>query len=377
MPRHHVTVECSVDVTPRMLQAGAMLDMQPNGMERKEWDIEEDLASRPWKIGLIVGPSGDGKTTIARKLFNEIHQGFEWQRNRSIVDEFPRSMSVTDVVSLLNNMGLSSPPVWMRPHCVLSNGERFRCDMARLMAETPKDGPPIVVDEFTSLVDRQVAQVASHTIQKFIRRSERQFVAITCHYDIADWLQPDWTLVPSEGKIVWRSLQRRPEIQLDIYRITTSAWRMFEKHHYMNATINRAARCYGAFVGERMVGFFSALYFPHPHSKIIWHAHRIVVLPDWQGLGIGAIGTNWLGNTFNKEGKRFIIVTNHPGLIASHSKSNRWKFIGKAKGGDFQKKKGGKGGVDSLRKQRIEKSAFRYPSSFEYIPEISNCMSMR
>jgi ABC-type ATPase with predicted acetyltransferase domain len=35
------------------------------------------------------------------------------------------------------------------------------------------------VDEFTSVVDRQVAKVASHTVQKAVRRQSRQLVAVT------------------------------------------------------------------------------------------------------------------------------------------------------------------------------------------------------
>ena len=57
-----------------------------------------------------------------------------------------------------------------------------------------EDNDIFVFDEFTSVVDRNVAQVSSLAIQKAIRRSGggKKFVAVTCHYDVQDWLMPDW-----------------------------------------------------------------------------------------------------------------------------------------------------------------------------------------
>ena len=65
----------------------------------------------------------------------------------------------------------------------------MRCDIARAMLES-KD--MFVFDEFTSVVDRNVAQISSFAIQKAIRRNNRKFIAVTCHYDVQDWLMPDW-----------------------------------------------------------------------------------------------------------------------------------------------------------------------------------------
>jgi hypothetical protein len=69
-----------------------------------------------------------------------------------------------------------------------SNGEQFRVTLARTLAEAPELA---VVDEFTSVVDRTVAQIGSHALAKTIRASNRRFIAVSCHYDIEEWLQPD------------------------------------------------------------------------------------------------------------------------------------------------------------------------------------------
>lgn len=64
----------------------------------------------------------------------------------------------------------------------------MRVDLARALLEKNF----VVFDEFTSVVDRQVAQTACLAVAKAVRKSEKRFVAVSCHYDILDWLEPDW-----------------------------------------------------------------------------------------------------------------------------------------------------------------------------------------
>ena len=50
----------------------------------------------------------------------------------------------------------------------------------------------IVFDKFTSTVDRTVAQIGSIAVSKAVRKhSGKQFIAVSCHSDILDWLEPD------------------------------------------------------------------------------------------------------------------------------------------------------------------------------------------
>lgn len=70
----------------------------------------------------------------------------------------------------------------------------MRVELARAMLESDF----IVFDEFTSVVDRQVAQTASMAINKAVHRMDKQFIAVTCHYDVLEWLQPDWVFDTNE-----------------------------------------------------------------------------------------------------------------------------------------------------------------------------------
>ena len=93
-------------------------------------------------------------------------------------------------------VGLNTIPSWYKPYHVLSNGERFRADLARKI----KSGA--VVDEFTSVVDRNVAKAASVALSKYIKNNGIKNVVIsTCHEDILDWLEPDWVINTDTGEV--------------------------------------------------------------------------------------------------------------------------------------------------------------------------------
>src|SRR5205085_5372222 len=89
----------------------------------------------------------------------------------------------------------------------------------------PHSSPLVCFDEFTSVVDRNVAKVCSAAIAKGIRRSHLpcRFVAVTCHYDVAAWLEPDWILDIATCELQRRCL-RRPAIELEIHRCEMAAW---------------------------------------------------------------------------------------------------------------------------------------------------------
>lgn len=106
----------------------------------------------------------------------------------AVIDDMPKA-SVKDIEKAFTAVGFSSPPSWLKPYAVLSNGEKMRVDLARCILD---DKPLIVFDEFTSVVNRECAKTTACAIAKAIRRSDKRFIAVSCHDDIVDWLQPDW-----------------------------------------------------------------------------------------------------------------------------------------------------------------------------------------
>jgi ABC-type ATPase with predicted acetyltransferase domain len=147
------------------------------------------IDEEPWQIGVIVGRSGTGKTSIAKDLFGSAYiKRFEYS-HKSILDDFPETLSVSDITKALCSVGFASPPDWLKSYDQLSQGEKMRVDIARALVLEQR---LIVFDEFTSVVDREVAQVSAYAISKAVRKTQKRFIAVTCHYDVIDWLEPDW-----------------------------------------------------------------------------------------------------------------------------------------------------------------------------------------
>ena len=165
-------------------------------------DIDVPVEGDDWKIGVIVGPSGSGKTSIGGQLFGggkiaDLYSG--WSKDKPIVDDISPGGDFNSVTGLLASVGLGDVPSWLRPLHALSNGQQFRAGLARIIS----DGEPkTIVDEFTSVVDRQIAKIGALAFSKAFRRTKgRQIVLLSCHYDILEWVQPDWVLDTSSGEV--------------------------------------------------------------------------------------------------------------------------------------------------------------------------------
>lgn len=187
MPNFNIIRETKPAKTFRVASVMGTYDLQDNVI-REHFVGSIDLPQN-WQIGLIVGASGTGKTTIAKELFPDAYvERFEYT-HESILDDMSETATVSQITKTLTSVGLASVPSWLKSYDVLSNGEKMRCDLARAILS---DNKLFVFDEFTSVVDRNVAKIGSFAMQKAIRKTEKQFIAVTCHYDVEDWLLPDW-----------------------------------------------------------------------------------------------------------------------------------------------------------------------------------------
>jgi len=312
-----VTVSTKLDNTPRVKQLSGMFDVPAREKLEHHWTTDLPLDERPWQIGLIVGPSGAGKSTIARALFGA-PQTFEWTHS-SVCDDFSLDYSIQQIAEICSAVGFNTIPSWMKPYSVLSTGEKFRVELARHLLQ---GGDQIVLDEFTSVVDRQVAHIGCHAVQKYIRKhANKSMVAVTCHYDVIDWLQPDWLLEPATMTFQWRSLQRRPTIACEIQRTDRQSWDLFAPFHYLTADMHRAAKCYVLFVEGQPASFAGILHRPHPRVHNLKALSRLVTLPDYQGLGLAMILSDTIGAALKATGFRMHTYPAHPSLVRSFDHS--------------------------------------------------------
>jgi energy-coupling factor transporter ATP-binding protein EcfA2 len=325
------------------MQVRGLFDLPQAKTSALDWDVDSPLTQRSWHVGLIVGPSGCGKSTIARALWpHAAGPVAPWPADASILDGFPETLGVKDVTEILSSVGFASPPAWLRPFHVLSTGQQFRVTLARLIAEALTGahvGQPIVLDEYSSVVDRTVAHVGSAALAKAIRRQKLQFVAITCHEDVEAWLNPDWVYRPAEGAFHWRLLQRRPRVELAVFRAKASAWSLFAPHHYLTGALLSSATCFLATWHDEPVAFSAWVPFfgTGPPRR---REHRTVTLPDYQGIGIGNVLSATIAAMWTALGYQATSTTTHPAMIQARLRSLLWRMTrapSLATGGDVMR----------------------------------------
>jgi ABC-type lipoprotein export system ATPase subunit/GNAT superfamily N-acetyltransferase len=274
-----------------------------------------------YEIGVVVGASGTGKTQLLKEIGTVSSIPF-WDNSKAIISHFE---SPDEGVEKLSAVGLNSIPSWCKPYSALSNGEQFRANLARQL----EDGA--IIDEFTSVVDRNVAKAAATSISKYIKRNKlKNVVLATCHYDILEWLEPSWVIDTSVGTLARGSLCR-PSIRLDIYKTDYKSWRLFAQHHYLTGEINKASRCYVAVWNNQIVGFQAIIRYPSGTVKNAWRGHRTVILPDFQGLGLGARMSDAIGQVVIDDGGRYFCRTANPRLGEYRQSSPKWKPTSKNK----------------------------------------------
>jgi ABC-type ATPase involved in cell division/GNAT superfamily N-acetyltransferase len=298
-----------------------------NVEQGNHFTLEADLPVEevPWQIGLVIGPSGSGKSSIGKRLGEAgfcFHQESAWPADAPIIDAIAKDGNWQDVTGALSAVGLGDVPSWLRPYHVLSMGERFRAELARIISEPPAK---IVIDEFTSVVDRQIAKVGAHAFAKAWRRTGGQAVLLSCHYDIVEWVQPDWMFDTATGQLA-RGCLPRPPITLEIRQCGWEWWPYFAPHHYLKLPQMIAATCY--------VGFIDGIPVAHlavsTRSRYEARACRLVVMPEWQGAGVGLRFLNAVCDMWRRGKNRYgipmpvLFHTSHPGLAVALRRRPEW-----------------------------------------------------
>ena len=174
-----------------------------NAEKGNEFNLDANLPieNLDWQIGLIVGPSGSGKTSIGKKLFRTdkiIDLYKDWDTDLPIVEAISPQGDFNAVTGALANVGLGDVPSWLKPFHALSNGQQFRAGLARIITDAPDE---VIIDEFTSVIDRQIAKIGAMAFAKGWRKNkQKKCVLLACHYDIIEWLQPDWVFDTGTGE---------------------------------------------------------------------------------------------------------------------------------------------------------------------------------
>jgi len=202
---YHVRLESPIPNSFRTKMACDSLDIDIAKKSVHELNIQNIELPKDWSIGIILGASGSGKTTLAKHIFGDDCFELDVDETLPIIDSLPSELSYEECATMLSGIGLTSVPCWVRPMYTLSNGQKARAEAVLQMCKDKIS----VIDEWTSVVDRQVGKIMSHCLQKYARKNKKQIVICSCHYDIVEWLSPDWVIDCNDQ--VFRGHQKKNE----------------------------------------------------------------------------------------------------------------------------------------------------------------------
>lgn len=159
-------------------------------------------------------------------------------------------------------------------------------------------------------------------------------------------------------------------LDVELFEVVSwKVWPYFAPHHYMSDTLNKAARAWVAAMPDGTpVGFSAMLPFPHGALRNAWRESRTVVLPDFQGLGMGARLSDWVGQyVLDNLIGAYYSRTVHPRLGEYRNRSAAWIATG------TNQKKVGAMGVGPRSKISAWETKQRVAYSHRYIgyPEVT------
>ena len=319
-----ITVESPIVESPRVSQIRGIFDLASEKILALAVDGFAAARRTPLEHRSHRGPSGCGKTTIARHFWpDRIHRDFTWPSDAALLDGFPGAsvdqgrdgsaiggrLLVAAGVAAAVSRPLHRPAI---PRHARPSPRRSAATLA-------------VMDEYTSVVDRTVAQIGSAALAKVVRQRGQRFVAVTCHDDVEPWLQPDWVYRPGGERLHLEvSSATAAASRLAVVRCQTSAWPLFAAHHYLSGNLRQRRllpRRLGRPAGrvQRLAAVRRRRAADAPRAshrdaaRLSGRRHR--------QCAVGAIASLW-----KALGYRAVSTTTHPAMMRARQKSPLWRL---------------------------------------------------
>lgn len=117
----------------------------------------------------------------------------------------------------------------------------------------------------------------------------------------------------------------RPRREFEIRKSSLPRWAIYRKYHYLNTDISKSVQCYELFEKDVPVAFLAVIHQPTTSAKNVKRVSRLVVLPDYQGIGIGGRFLDAIAEYYDSRDFIFEIKTSARNLIGSLQRNAKWK----------------------------------------------------
>lgn len=202
--RVNKSFDTRVEKSSRVLEVAESFGL---GLSDKRFVIYEDLEIEvnDGDILYITGQSGSGKSLLLRDVAQQLREG---GKNVISIDEVPLldvplvdqiGSDTREALELMSQAGLNDAYVWVRKPTELSDGQRYRFRLAKVL----ESGANVwVADEFAAVLDRETAKIVAFNISKAARTRGATLIVATTHTDLTKYLGPTLTVEKLYGERV-------------------------------------------------------------------------------------------------------------------------------------------------------------------------------
>ena len=211
-------------------------------------------------------------------------------------------------LELLSRVGLNDAFLFLRTYNQLSDGQRYRYRIAKLM-ESGKQW--WLMDEFAATLDRDTAKIVAFNLQKLARQQGKAVIAATTHGDLFEDLNPSVHVHKRFGEeitIDYYANKPAAECSLTMEMVIEggylSDWRRLSGFHYRSHHAGASREVYRLRRGVELCGVIVYCY-PPPgcggRSLVMPGRHsmkelnldlstisRVVIHPKYRSIGLGA-----------------------------------------------------------------------------------------
>jgi len=260
-------------------------------------------------IILITGASGVGKSLLLKNISQHFPTTIKIPTHIDEDKSIAEIISYEDageVIRYLSKFGLGEPRILIGTFSQLSDGQKERFLIASALLQGIG---PLILDEFTTRLDRRTAQIVAINLGKILRSNKQSAFIASCHDDIVDFLKPDVHIeLHSNGKHCVlnkkiKSTSILESLEIEIKKGTIDDYKKLSRYHYENDNPNDintlaplvdhivAAYSKGELIGVNLcIRPWPKAFEIFPEfseiNKYILQSFRVIVHPQFRGIGL-------------------------------------------------------------------------------------------
>jgi len=250
-------------ITPRILKVSEAFGLGVS--EEKDFVIYDDfkIGFSKGDVVFVTGDSGGGKSLLLKEIYNKLEtntttrlEDINPKPDEIIIDSIGNTLE--EGIYYLSMMGLNDAFIFLRRYKELSDGQKYRYRLAKLLATNSEI---MFIDEFCANLDRTTAKVISYNLQRVIRKENKVAIVATTHTDIEEDLNPS-VLVKKrfmdELELKYIDYNKRKISFYDdvVFELGTMVdYKKLSKYHYKNTKTNFPyIKIVKAMYGRELVG---------------------------------------------------------------------------------------------------------------------------